>query len=65
MKRKKHGQEYTEILKRGILVKKKKKKMETRICMENVWAKYGCFNESKIDEGRQKQAGMCECALFL
>lgn len=43
----------------------KKKKMETRICMENVWAKYGCFNESKIDEGRQKQAGMCECALFL
>lgn len=39
--------------------------METRICMENVWAKYGCFNESKIDEGRQKQAGMCECALFL
>lgn len=39
--------------------------METRICMENVWAKYGCFNESKIDEGRQKQAGMCECELFL
>lgn len=65
MKRKKHGQEYTEILKSGILVKKKKKKMETRICMENVWAKYGCFNESKIDEGRQKQAGMCECELFL
>lgn len=38
MKRKKQGQEYTEILKSGILVKKKKKKKWKR---EFAWKTYG------------------------